>query len=141
MAQWISTVVGVVSLLLVLPATGLSQDEAIAQARTSLKAWLQLLDRAAYDESWEKGGELLKAAVGQEEWSRKWAVTLGPMGPVKSRAVRSAEFETVLPGAPEGEYVVVKFDTTFESEQTALETVTLRKETDGLWRVSGYFIR
>jgi hypothetical protein len=141
MTQRISTAVAVLVLLLAWPATGLAQEEAITQARTSAQAWLQLLDKGAYDETWAQAGELLKAAVSQKEWSNKWVVTLGPMGPVEARAVRSAEYETLLPGAPEGEYVVVKFDTTFESKQTALETVTLRRESDGLWRVSGYFIR
>jgi hypothetical protein len=141
MTQRISTAVAALALLLVPSARGLAQEEAITQARTTAQAWLQLLDGGAYDETWAQAGELLKAAVSQKEWSRKWAVTLGPMGPVESRAMRSAEYETLLPGAPEGEYVVVKFDTLFKSQQTALETVTLRRESDGLWRVSGYFIR
>jgi hypothetical protein len=44
-------------------------------------------------------------------------------------------------GAPDGEYVVLKFDTAFETKQTAVETVILMKESDGLWRVGGFNIR
>ena len=69
------------------------------------------------------------------------SVTRGPLGKAGSRGVRSSEYSTTMPGAPDGEYVVVRFDTTFESGQTALETVVLKKETDGLFRVQGYFIR
>jgi hypothetical protein len=48
---------------------------------------------------------------------------------------------TTLPGVPDGEYVVVQFDTSFEKKKTAIETVTPMKEPDGRWRVSGYFIK
>jgi len=47
----------------------------------------------------------------------------------------------LLPGAPDGEYVVFQFDTSFERKGTAVETVTVSKETDGAWRVSGYYIK
>jgi hypothetical protein len=46
-----------------------------------------------------------------------------------------------MPGAPDGEYVVVQFDTTFENKQTALESVVMMKQSDGSWRVAGYRIK
>jgi hypothetical protein len=45
-----------------------------------------------------------------------------------------------LPGAPEGEYVVIQYETQFEHKAGAIETVTPLREKDGSWRVSGYFI-
>ncbi|MDD5138124.1 MAG: DUF4019 domain-containing protein, partial [Candidatus Omnitrophica bacterium] len=47
---------------------------------------------------------------------------------------------TTLPGAPDGEYVIVQFDTTFENKKSSVESVTMSLEADGRWRVSGYFI-
>jgi hypothetical protein len=46
-----------------------------------------------------------------------------------------------LPGAPDGKYVVVQFDTSFQRKKSALETVTPMMEKDGKWRVSGYYIK
>jgi hypothetical protein len=46
-----------------------------------------------------------------------------------------------LPGAPDGEYVVIQFKTAFENKKFAIETVTPMLDGDGKWRVSGYFIR
>jgi len=37
--------------------------------------------------------------------------------------------------------VVIQFDSSFEHKQTAVETVTPMLDTDGKWRVSGYFIK
>jgi len=118
-----------------------AQEEATSAARAGAKEWLALLDENEYDKAWQAAGTLLQAAVTREEWSAKMSVTLGPLGRADTRAARSSEYSTTMPGAPDGDWVVVKFDTTFEKKQKALETVIMRKESDGTWRVSGYFIR
>ena len=43
--------------------------------------------------------------------------------------------------APDGEYVVIQFATSFENKKTALEKVTPMMDKDGKWRVSGYSIK
>ena len=141
MALRILTLVCALALFAGAPSPGSADDEAVGQARTSAKKWLALLDAQDYDGTWAAAGELLKAAVPQEEWSRKMSVTLGPLGKVKSRAVRSSEHSRTMPGAPDGEYVVIQFDTSFESKQTALENVVMRKQSDESWKVAGYRIR
>jgi len=46
-----------------------------------------------------------------------------------------------LPGAPDGQYVLIQFNASFEQKAHAVETVTPMLERDGTWKVSGYFIR
>jgi hypothetical protein len=53
----------------------------------------------------------------------------------------SWEYAEKLPGAPEGKYVVIQYETVFENRASAVETVTPMLDPDGVWRVSGYFIR
>ncbi len=48
---------------------------------------------------------------------------------------------TSLPGAPDGEYVVIQIQTSFENKKSAVETITPMLDKDGRWRVSGYQIR
>jgi hypothetical protein len=64
-----------------------------------------------------------------------------PLGDLVSRKLKSAQRATSLPGAPDGEYVVMQFDTSFAAKKTAVETVTFTHEKDGSWRASGYYIR
>jgi hypothetical protein len=45
-----------------------------------------------------------------------------------------------LPGAPDGDYEVVQFQTSFANKAAANETVVLSLEASG-WKVDGYFIR
>jgi hypothetical protein len=46
-----------------------------------------------------------------------------------------------LPGAPPGEYVVIVYASAFENRPAAQETVNPMRDKDGVWRVSGYFVK
>ena len=48
---------------------------------------------------------------------------------------------TSLPGAPDGEYVVIQFEASFGNKRASVETVTPMLDKDGQWRVSGYYIK
>ena len=111
------------------------------QATGAAEAWLELIDAGEYDDSWEAAAEYFKNVVKKEQWREMAAAVRGPLGDVLSREVKSAEYRTTLPGAPDGEYVVIQFATSFENKKTAVETVTPMRDRDGAWRVSGYFIR
>jgi len=58
-----------------------------------------------------------------------------------SRKVKSRQLVDKLPGAPDGKYVVIQYDTVFAGKASAVETVTPMLDRDGTWRVSGYFIK
>jgi hypothetical protein len=64
-----------------------------------------------------------------------------PLGALVSRQVKSAQPMTELPGAPDGHYVVMEFESSFANKKAAIETVTFMLEKDGQWRSSGYFIK
>ncbi len=64
-----------------------------------------------------------------------------PLGQAVSREVSSADRTTSLPGAPDGEYVVIRFGTSFENKAPAVETIIPALDRDGIWRVTGYYIR
>lgn len=64
-----------------------------------------------------------------------------PLGKVLSRKFKSATYTKTLPGFPDGEYVVLQFETSFEHKASAIETLTPMLDKDGKWRVSGYYIK
>jgi hypothetical protein len=49
-------------------------------------------------------------------------------------------YRTSLPGAPDGEYVVMQFNTSYTQKKSAVETVTMVLDKDGKWHVAGFFI-
>lgn len=69
------------------------------------------------------------------------SVARKPLGAVLSRTFKLAKYSTSLPGAPDGQYVVIQYDTSFENKKSAVETITPMLDRDGQWRVSGYFIK
>jgi hypothetical protein len=60
---------------------------------------------------------------------------------VISRKLKTKVYKTSLPGAPDGQYVVIQFETSFQNKKSAIETVTPMFEKDGRWKVSGYYIK
>jgi hypothetical protein len=105
------------------------------------EAWLGLVDAGEYSKSWKQASVLLQGAVTEESWERAMGAVRTPLGKVIRRTVASAQYATELPGAPDGEYVVIQFETSFEHKRNAVETVTPMLGGGGTWEVSGYFIK
>jgi hypothetical protein len=116
-------------------------DEAEKQAVAAAETWLALVDQDKYAESWDAAAMHLKNAVGKEGFVKSLTAARKPLGKLKSREVKSKEYRTSLPGAPDGQYVVIQFKTVLENKKSAVETVTPMLDKDKKWRVSGYYIR
>jgi len=119
------------------PAPTATDQAAIASAQT----WVALVDGENYSRSWDEAAAVAKAAVNQAAWETSIRAARAPLGKLVSRKLKSAQATTALPGAPDGSYVVIQFDTTFEHKAVAVETITPMLQKDGKWRVSGYFIK
>jgi Protein of unknown function (DUF4019) len=112
-----------------------------ATPEEAAKEWVALVDAGQYAESWDKAAELFKGRVGREQWAKMAAGVKNPLGKVESRKLLGIQQTKSLPGAPDGEYAVIQFQTAFEKKKEAVETVIPMRDKDGEWRVSGYFIR
>jgi hypothetical protein len=119
--------------------TKASETQEIAALRAA-QAWLAVVDAENYDDSWDEAASYFRAAVGKEQWRQAMMGVRRPLGKVLTRELTSKTFVTELPGAPDGQYVVIQFSTAYENKQAAVETVTPMLEDDGRWRVAGYFI-
>lgn len=116
-------------------------DDVSSKAMAAASAWLALTDGSKYSESWDAAALAFRSAVTRADWIKAVSAARKPLGKVRTRKIRSSTFTHSLPGVPDGEYVVLQYDTVFEKKASALETVTPMKEKDGTWRVSGYFIK
>ncbi len=115
--------------------------EAVKAAVPAAEEWLKLVDGGKYGESWDAAAELFRKAVPKDTWQQQLQAARQPLGKVQSRKAISAVETRRMPGAPDGQYVVVQFEMTFENKKQAVETVTPMKDKDGKWRVSGYFVK
>ena len=128
-------------LLLVRTMSSAAETKPEVAAQEAAEKWLALVDGSKDADSWEQ----MSAPFKKEVSKRKWKSTIGgirqPLGKPVSRKLKSAEYTKELAGAPEGEYVVARFDTAFEHKPAALETVTLLLGQDLIWRVSSYTVK
>jgi hypothetical protein len=112
-----------------------------AAAEQVARRWLAMVDNGDYGGSWHAASGYFRRAIDNERWRQTLAGVRGPLGAVVSRTLKARTYATELPGAPDGEYVVIQFDTTFQNKRSSVETVTPMLDQDGVWRVSGYFIK
>ena len=131
-------VVVAMAVTLGLPAWAADTDEVVATKNAA--AWLVLVDQQKYGESWDAAAKLFQDTVARDMWKDALDAAREPLGKLVSRRLKSAESRTSPPGAPDGKYVIIQYDTSFE-KKSIVETVTPMQEADGSWKVSGYFIK
>ena len=126
--------------LVAIPATAADNARTTAAIKAA-ESFLLLLDTGQYGQSWDSAASLFKKQVPKETWIQQVSGLLPEVGMVKNRSITSAEDTTQLPGAPDGEYVVIQYRSSFTNKERAIETVTSMLDQDGQWRVSGYFLK
>ena len=122
------------------PAMAADPDPTAAAQGAAVK-WLSLVDGARYAQSWDEASAYFRGSITKPAWEAALKGARAPLGAVTRRSLKTAVAKTSLPGVPDGEYVVIEFETGFEHKAGAVETVTPMKEKDGSWKVSGYFVK
>jgi hypothetical protein len=118
-----------------------AQDPRASPVQEMARSWLADTDRGNAAQSWKNAGKKFRNAITVERWAASLAQVRPPLGALSQRAQLSTQFRKNIPGAPDGEYAIVVFRTTFAKKMDARETLTLEREPDGVWRVIGYLIQ
>jgi hypothetical protein len=112
----------------------------LTPAIAAAERWLHLLDEGRYGASWDEAAPMFQEAMSRHRWETTLPGVRDPLGVPITRKMRQARFTNTLPNSPAGEYVVIQFDTRFETRPLSTEIVTPMK-VGGHWLVSGYIIR
>jgi hypothetical protein len=123
------------------PFAHAQQPGAVRNAVDAADRWLVPADAGDGAATWDQAASAFQAAVSKADWSAALRQARQPLGAVTARKMVSSEYKRSLPGAPDGEYVVIQYDTQFEHKAHAVETVVPMRERDGSWKVSGYFVK
>jgi hypothetical protein len=127
------TLAGIAAALLTF--AGPAEDE----ASTAGQKWLALLDDQKYEESWQQAASMFRDQVKQEQWVVSLKRFRDPLGPLVSRTSSRVDFAKTLRGAPDADYAIIHFTTTFKNKSDVTERLTLVKE-DGKWQAAAYAI-
>ncbi len=117
-------------------ATEKDDDEVVAESRN----WLGLIDDGKAGLAWDGADASLRASVTRAKWIDGIRDMRKPYGKVKQRKTTQIARAHSLPGAPDGDYAIIQFDTEFTNGKHASELVTWSL-TNTSWRVSGYQLR
>ena len=121
------------------PATDPHTAEEQAAERQAL-GFLGYLDHGRYADSYAYTGMLIRAQLDRDSFAKQLEKARAGTGALLSRELIDAGYATTVPGAPEGQYVVLHYSASFANRQEAVETMTLAFA-KGYWRVSGYYIK
>lgn len=128
------------ALLLIVPLATFAQEKPEKAAEKSAEQWLPLVDAGKYGESWNQASENFKSAVTKTSWEQQVGLVRAQTGKFKSRSLKSAQYSESLPNAPAGKYVVIQYDSSFETGPW-IETAVMMEQKDGSWKVAGYFMK
>ena len=143
MYQWLLKagilVLTVFSVVTPIRADELADSQQLAVA--SSDEWLKLVDAGNFSESWQKCSSYFRSLVPEDKWTVSIDAVRKPLGLVVARKLQSATHLNSLPGAPDGQYFVIVYETSFENKAAGIETITPMLDSDGRWAVSGYYIK
>jgi len=111
------------------------------KAKIAAKSWLELVDAKNYAKSYDDAASFFKKMVKKDDWMNSLTGLRSELRGVVSRELVSEKYQEKMPGAPDGEYVIITYKTKFERKEEAQEVVVPMLDTDGKWRVSGYYIK
>lgn len=126
------------------PAAGradLAHQADIGSARAAAEAWLGRVDAGEYGRSWQEAAPYFQRVTTEAKWTDLLGSVRLPLGKPAGRQPGVGQFSATMPGMPDGAYVLLQFQTAFERNKTAVETVTCLRDYDGRWKVAGYFIK
>lgn len=102
--------------------------------------WLALVDQGQYEESWGAASAVLKQAVTAAQWESTLNSTRSQLGGRLTRGLDARTEDSSIEGFPDGEYVILGFSSSFANDPQAVETLTIKLDSDGVWRVVAYSI-
>ncbi len=126
------------------PAAGradLTHQADIGNARAAAETWLGRVDAGEYGRSWQEAAPYFQRVTTEAKWTDLLGNVRLPLGKPADRQPGAGQFSATMSGMPDGAYVFLQFQTEFERKKMAVETVTCLRDSDGRWKVAGYFIK
>jgi hypothetical protein len=125
------------------------EEEAAQKQNEEMAAWMieagqvaknyvEGLDKGEYSASWAKGDILFQRTITQKEWTTALNLARKRLGNVQSRTLKDQRPAWDPVGLPKGPYMVVEYNTSFDAAPGSGELLTLRRGSDGIWRVLTY---
>jgi hypothetical protein len=115
-------------------------QDAEDKARFAAEQWIVLVDDGQYDQSWTEASKMFQSTTTKEDWNKKAQGERDSLGSRLARKLKEIKPMNSVKGLPAGQYVQVKYQSSYSNKKQALETIVAILEGDGNWRVASYSI-
>jgi hypothetical protein len=135
-----------IALVLVACGLGIAHAESAgrpavpAEATKMAESWLPAWDAGNADQTYANLSEETRKSVSKAKWQEYWSAVRKPLGALKSRQIVQSKV-AALENAPAREGAMVQYQSSFEKKASALETVGMVRDLDGVWRVANYLVQ
>ena len=143
--SWMSAVLALVLLGFIVRPVRADDAAAIkAAAVAAIQTWLHEIDQNQYAQSWKDAAASFQKDLTAEQWTEALHGARTPLGKCTERKLVTAVHQTEVPtptGTQKGDFFIAQFDSSFENEKYAVETVCFEKAADGTWKAAGYYVK
>jgi len=105
-----------------LPLASLADQSTEMAAIAAAENFLQRVDASRYAESWDATSGFFKQQVSKQQWVKRLERLRPTFGSLISREIKDQTYAKSLPGAPDGDYLVSQFSTSFTNKKSAALT-------------------
>jgi hypothetical protein len=109
-------------------------------AQRQALGYLGYLDQGRFADSYAYTGLLMRNQLDPQTYAAKIENMRSGVGALQGRQLIDANLVNSVPGAPEGQYIVVHYHANYLNLNDAVDTITLAFQ-KGYWRVIGYYIK
>jgi len=113
-----------------------ASDETAALA--SATAFLALLDQGDIAAAFDATSSYHRSYQERERWVASIGTQRLFYGPLVNRVASKTVLKDSYPKNPDGDYVVIVFQSSFAHKEQTTEVVAVSPDANGLWRVSDY---
>lgn len=113
-------------------------DTRATEAQAAANTWLASFDTGEGADNWLQSASIFKERVRQEDWQKRVDDQRTQFGRLKTRTLKGMEFTRQLENAPDGEYFVLRYLSTYAKKDTVVEILVPTRDRDGNWKIANY---
>jgi Protein of unknown function (DUF4019) len=126
------------------PTAPPAEQPTLRDDRDSIDAgikWLALIDAGKAGDAWDLSSKQLKSAVTRAKFVDGMRDARKSLGKLEGRTAERFARSHQMPGAPDGDYVIIEYTARFPQGRKLQEQLVWTIEDGDIWRVAGYYYR
>lgn len=122
--------------------SGAAEGSSVFSSEALMKAekFVAVVDSGDFFSAYDSGSKILKSLSDKDEWAAEQNRVFELLGRSLDRQLKTVRSRDSYPGMPDGNYLIVCYQTRTEYKTEAVEVLLLKESGEG-WRVCKYSIR